>query len=630
MVQIKIKKGQPYPLGATVKNSGINFSMVNSSDEECGLILYHKQSGDIQRLVFEKKHRIGNISCFFVEGICVDDYEYNFFIGEKRIVDPYAKCILGNEVWRRAEKEPITMRSGFYQSQFDWQKMKTLHIPYHESIMYCLHVRSFTMHASSKVRNKGTFEGLVEKIPYLKELGITAVELMPAYEFEECEQEKERNTIEYQVKHFDKLLVDEVSDVSNVKLNYWGYKEAYYFAPKASYSANGNPIQSFKTMVREFHKNGIEVIMQFYFPENIKQGYILEILKHWVLEYRIDGIHLKGGRLPVTLLATEPLFANTKLMCEDFSLAEIYPEQESPIYKNLGYYRDDFMYDTRKFLKGDADMLKGFRYHMKNHNPKCGVINYITNYYGFTLNDLVSYDKKHNEANGERNQDGTDYNYSWNCGIEGPTRKAAILKLRRKQMKNAICFLMTAQGTPLLLAGDEFGNSQGGNNNCYCLDNDTSWIDWRLMKKNREFFEFVKRMILFRKTHSILHTPEELTMTDRLGLGCPDLSYHTEEAWKVDLSNYNRHIAMMYFGGYARKDKRTADDTIYIAYNMHWETHYFALPSLPGGYRWEVVEDTDSVNDELVASNQIEVKPRSVKMLIGRKYKKVRRMAGKK
>ena len=195
MVQIRIKKGQPYPLGATVKSSGINFSMVNSSDEECGLILYHKESCEIQRLVFEKKHRIGNISCFFVEGICVDDYEYNFFIGEKQIVDPYAKCILGNEVWRRAEKEPIAMRSGFYQPQFDWQKARMLHIPYHESIMYCLHVRSFTMHASSKVRNKGTFEGVVEKIPYLKELGITAVELMPAYEFEECEQDKERNIL---------------------------------------------------------------------------------------------------------------------------------------------------------------------------------------------------------------------------------------------------------------------------------------------------------------------------------------------------------------------------------------------------------------------------------------------------
>lgn len=486
------------------------------------------------------------------------------------------------------------------------------------------------MHSSSKVKHKGTFEGLIEKIPYLKELGITAVELMPAYEFEECEQEKDQQTIEYQIKHYDEPLPNKGEEKADTKLNYWGYKEAYYFAPKASYSASGNPINSFKSMVREFHKNGMEVIMQFYFPNHIKQGYILEILKHWVLEYRIDGIHLKGNRLPVTLLATEPLFANTKIMCEDFSLADIYPEQESPIYKNLGYYRDEFMYDMRKFLKGDADMLKGFQYHMRNHNPKCGVINYITNYYGFTLNDLVSYDRKHNETNGEHNQDGTDYNYSWNCGIEGPTRKKAIVKLRRKQMKNAISFLMTAQGTPLLLSGDEFGNSQNGNNNCYCIDNETSWLDWRLVKRNQEFFEFVKSMIQFRKSHPILHTQEELTMTDRLGYGCPDLSYHGEEAWKVDLSNYNRHIAMMYCGRYARKDNKSEDDMIYIAYNMHWESHQFALPSLQGGYRWEVVNDTDSPEDEMTIVNQVEVKPRSVKILIGRKMKRVRRMAGKK
>ena len=288
------------------------------------------------------------------------------------------------------------------------------------------------------------------------------------------------------------------------------------------------------------------------------------------------------------------------------------------------------MYDMRKFLKGDADMLKGFQYHMKNHNPKCGVINYITNYYGFTLNDLVSYDRKHNETNGEHNQDGTDYNYSWNCGIEGPTRKKAIVKLRRKQMKNAISFLMTAQGTPLLLSGDEFGNSQSGNNNCYCLDNETSWLDWRQIKRNEEFFEFVKMMIQFRKSHPILHTQEELTMTDRLGYGCPDLSYHGEEPWKVDLSNYNRHIAMMYCGRYARKDNKSEDDMIYIAYNMHWESHQFALPSLQGGYRWEIVNDTDSSGEETAIANQVEVKPRSVKILIGRKMKKVRRMAGKK
>ncbi len=633
MVQIRIKKGQPYPLGATPKNHGVNFSMVNSSGEECGLILYHKMSGESRRLYFEDRHRIGNISCFLVEGIHAEEYEYTYFIGERQFVDPYAKYISGNEVWGQAKKEPICMRGGFYQPHFDWQKTAPLHIPYQDSIFYCLHVRSFTMHVSSKVKKKGTFEGLVEKLPYLKELGITAIELMPAYEFEECEPQKDRSTIEYQVKHFDEPLKEESEEKPNVRLNYWGYKEAYYFAPKASYSASGNPVDSFKTMVREFHKNGIEVIMQFYFPEDVKQGYILEILKHWVLEYRIDGIHLKGKRIPVTLLATEPLFANTKLMCEDFCISDIYPEEEIPIYKNLGYYRDEFMLDMRKFLKGDADMLKGFQYHMRNHNQKCGVINYITNYYGFTLQDMVSYDKKHNEANGENNKDGTDYNYSWNCGVEGPTRKKAILSRRKKQKKNAVCFLMTAQGTPLLLAGDEFGNSQNGNNNCYCLDDETSWLDWTLVKKNADFFAFVKDMILFRKKHPILHTQQAPSMTDRLGLGCPDLSYHGEEAWKVDLSNYNRHIALMYFGRYAKIDKKTEDDTIYMAYNMHWEPHQFALPSLPGGYQWEVVFDTDAELEEnrnVDQTSQIEVKPRSVKLLIGRKTKKGRRMAGKK
>lgn len=630
MRQFRVKRGQPYPLGATVKSSGVNFSMVNSSEKECGLILYDKSTGEEQKLPFETYHRIGNISCFLIEGLLVEEYEYNFYIGDTEIIDPYAKRILGNEVWRKAQKAPVSMRGGFYQQQFDWQKTNPLHIPYHESIFYCLHVRSFTMHASSKVKHKGTFEGLTEKIPYLKELGITAVELMPAYEFEECERDKEaHNTIEYQVKHFNEPVEDEQENTS-VRLNYWGYKKGYYFAPKSSYSASGNPVQSFKTMVREFHKNGMEVIMQFYFPDHVKQGYILEILKHWVLEYRIDGIHLKGGSLPVTLLATEPLFANTKIMCEDFVLSDIYPEQEIPRYKNLGYYRDDFMYDMRKFLKGDADMLKGFQYHMRNHNPKCGVINYITNYYGFTLNDLVSYDRKHNEANGEENKDGTDYNYSWNCGTEGPTRKKTILALRKKQMKNALTFLLTAQGTPLILSGDEFGNSQNGNNNCYCLDNETSWLDWHLVKKNEEFFCFVKDLIQFRKKHQILHTQEELTMTDRLGLGSPDLSYHGEAAWRVDLSNYNRHIAMMYCGRYAQTADKQEDSMIYIAYNMHWEEHVFALPSLQGGYRWETVSDTDAMPVEEEIVNQVTVKPRSIKILIGKKVQKVRRTAGKK
>lgn len=603
MEEFQVKKGKPYPLGATVKSNGVNFSMVNSSNQECGIVLYHKKNEQIEKIPFYQKHRIGNISCMFIEGLDIDAYDYNVYVGDNIFVDPYAKRVLGNEIWGGADEQTM-LRGGFYESQFEWQKTKPLHIPYHESIFYCLHVRGFTQHASSKVKHRGTFEGMMEKIPYLKELGITAVELLPAYEFEECETGEDKFSIEYQVRHYAEVLPEAESDCKPEKVNYWGFKEGYYFAPKASYAASKNPCEEFKRMVREFHKNGIEVIMQFYFPERVKQAYILEILKHWVLEYRIDGVHLKGNRIPVTLLATEPLFANLKIMCEDFSLDEIYAASEVPAYKNLGYYREEFMYDTRRFLKGDSDMLKGFQYHMRNQNPKCGVVNFMTNYYGFTMMDLVSYDRKHNEANDENNADGTDYNYSWNCGMEGPTRKKSVLQLRKQQIRNAFSFLLTAQGTPLILAGDEFGNSQDGNNNCYSQDNEISWLDWRLTKKNEDILLFVKDMIQFRKNHPILHREEEMTMTDKYGYGYPDLSYHGEEAWKVQLENYNRHIAMMYCGRYAHRSDQSEDDYLYVAYNMHWETRNFALPVLPCGYTWQEAVNTQVQTEKTLQTKQ--------------------------
>jgi glycogen operon protein len=620
MKKFKIKSGKPYPLGATVRENGVNFSMVNSSAQECGIVFYRKGVEQKERISFDQKHRIGNICCVFVEGIDIVDYEYNFYIGDKVLVDPYAKKIVGNEKWRQGEFKRPNLMGGFDTETFDWQGTQPLHIPYHESIMYCLNVRNYTKHSSSKVKKKGTFEGLVEKIPYLKELGINSVELMPAYEFEECEWASEdivlrEQTIEYQVRHIDsELSINNNGEPEKAKnINCWGYKDAFYFAPKASYAATNNACDEFKRMVREFHKNGIEVVMQFYFPENIKQGYILEIIKHWVLEYYIDGVHLKGARVPVTLIATEPLLANTKIMCEDFYLHEIYPDTDKPGNKVLGYYRDEFMYDMRKFLKGDQNMLEKFLYHMKNFNPKCGVINYITNYYGFTLNDLVSYEKKHNEANGENNADGTDFNYSWNCGAEGPSRKKTINQLRHKQMKNAITFVLTAQGTPLIYAGDEFGNSQNGNNNCYCQDNETGWVDWRGLVKNSDIYEYTKSLIAFRKENAILHLDEPLSMLDRYGFGYPDLSYHGSEAWRAQTESYNRHIGIMYCGNDV--------ECIYIAYNMHWDTHRFALPSI-GNYEWTEVIGTDDnkvVIDEELNADYIDIKPRSITILVGKK-----------
>lgn len=622
MRKLRIKNGHPYPLGASLKADGsINFSMVNNTNEECGIILYRKGVEQKERILFDKKHRIGNIFCALIEGIDSARYEYNFFVGEKVLVDTYAKRIVGNEKWRGGEFKRPFLRGSFYNDAFDWQGTQRLCIPYSDSIMYCLNVRSFTKHASSKVKNKGTFMGMTEKLPYLKELGINAVELMPAYEFEECEWENVpdtavTHTIEYQVSHIDAEI--DAEPVRAKRINCWGYKEAFYFVPKASFAAGDDAVTEFKRMVREFHKSGIEVIMQFYFPTNIKQGYILEILKHWVLEYHIDGFHLKGACVPATLIATEPLFANTKLMYEDFRLSEIYHGTEGAACKNLAYYRDEFMYDMRRYLKGDYGMLKSFQYHMRNYHTKCGIIHFMANYYGFTLADLVSYDTKHNEANGEDNTDGTNHNYSWNCGVEGPSRKKAINKLRHTQMKNALSFLFLAQGVPLLMAGDEFGNSQHGNNNCYCQDNETGWVDWRGLAKNADIYEYVKELIAFRRSHPMIHLEDSMSMLDRFGHGYPDLSYHGEEAWKVQLNENNRHIGIMYCG---HAEDGMSADYIYIASNMHWNSHRFALPSI-ANYEWvKAFETTENVlvTDYKKNTGYIDIAPRSVTVLVGKR-----------
>ena len=300
---------------------------------------------------------------------------------------------------------------------------------------------------------------------------------------------------------------------------------------------------------------------------------------------------------------------------------EIYHTAEVPVQKTLAYYRDAFMFDMRRYLKGDQDMLKSFQYHMRNFNKNCGVINYITNYYGFTLNDLVSYETKHNEPNGEGNADGMNQNYSWNCGAEGPSRKKHIKQLRHKQMKNALSFLFTAQGTPLLFAGDEFGNSQDGNNNCYCQDNDTGWVDWNNMAKNTDVFEYAKELISFRKKHPMLHLDTALTMLDKYKCGYPDLSYHGEEAWKAQLSSYNRHIGIMYCGLGSSEE----GDRIYIAYNMHWEQHRFALPSI-ADYEWDCVLGTEEnvvVYDEEKNTSYIDIEPRSISILVGKLLPKI-------
>lgn len=604
--QMITTKGTPYPSGVTVlKDGSLNISIA-MENKDCGIIIY---SGNKEyKASFDDDCRIGSLYCVNISGIEMKDtYEYCFYDGEKIFVDAYAKRVLGNEQYGKAAKK---LRGAFYQQEFDWEADKPLCIPYSDSLIYQLHVRGFTKHSSSGVTNRGTYEGLVEKIPYLQELGITAVELMPCYEFLEMEEKAvidERIPMAYQ-------------DTEPV-LNYWGYKEGYYYAPKSAYAAGSNAVAAFKTMVKELHKAGIEVIMQFYFPNTVSQSLIIDALRFWVCEYHVDGFHLKGERIPNDMLASDSLLKGTKMIYYGFPTGELYGNK-APVYKNLAECNDGYMYDMRKFLKSDERMMGSVLHHMKVNPKEQAVVHYITESNGFTLHDLVSYDRKHNEDNGENNLDGNPYNASWNCGAEGKTKKKPVLELRLKQMKNAVLLNLFSQSTPMLLAGDEFANSQKGNNNAYCQDNLISWLNWSDIEKNKEFYSFVKDVIAFRKEHALLHKSKEYTMLDEAVCGYPDLSYHSEEPWKCSYDDLTRHFGMMYCGDYS-DDKAEKGTFIYLAVNMHWIPHEFALPKLPNGVKWQLVYDTDSkecrMNKALKKQNTFTVNERSIQVLIAKK-----------
>ena len=603
--QIVTAKGNVYPGGVTVLEDGSLNIAVSMNGTSCGIVFYDGQ--EELKVLFDSSLRIGKLYCVNIKGVDTSKYsKYKMVEDDRLFVDSHAKCVLGNEQYGILPKELFGV---LYEDDFDWSDDVKLLTPYHKSIMYQLHVRGFTKHSSSNVKNKGTFEGLVEKIAYLKELGITAVELMPCYEF----LEKEKKFIE---NSNIPMSFQEEEPV----LNYWGYKQGYYFSPKNSYSASSDPIHSFKTMVKELHKNGIEVIMQFYFPDEVAKSYIEEILRFWVCEYHIDGFRLKGNQIPVEILTSDPIFSDTKLIYYGFPFEEIY-KNSVPEYKNLAVCNDEYMYDMRKFLKSDEGMLGSVMHHMKTNPKNHGIIHYFTENCGFTLCDLVSYDRKHNEDNGENNLDGNAYNASWNCGAEGTTKKKAVLELRLKQMKNAVLLNLFSQSTPLLLSGDEFANSQKGNNNAYCQDNTISWLNWNDIDKNREFYEFYKKAIAFRKEHAMLCMSREYTMLDEKGYGYPDMSYHSEEPWKCSYDDLTRHFAMLFCGKYS-EDSSEDNIFIYIAVNMHWIPNEFALPKLSKGMKWYSVYDTDvNETDEvklLKLQTGITVADRSIRVLIAK------------
>lgn len=601
----------PYPLGAHVEGDRIRFSFASKvpGAGSRGVLLYDRKTcRRLEKLSFSEEERVGNIYCKWISGIEPASVTYQFYEDDRIILDEYAGEIVGNTPYGK-ERNQADLRAGILTESFEWGDDKRPGIPYAQMICYCLHVRGFTKHVSSKVRNRGTFKGIAEKIPYLKETGITTLELQPAYEFLEFPAGGGQAAgISAEAFHAG-------GSEGEKKINYWGYKKGYYYAPKASYAASGKPSEELKGLIKELHLNGMELVMQFYFPDEIKRSEIADILRFWVLEYHVDGFHLMGENMGAELLAADALLADTKLWYYRFEADMVYGREGRTSYPHIAEYNDSWMYDMRRFLKGDENMLSSVLYHMRHIPEKSGRIHYLTNYYGFTLADLFSYDFKHNQANGEDNRDGNNYNCSWNCGDEGVTRKMRVKKLRCKQMKNAMCLLLLSQSTPLIFMGDEFGNSQKGNNNPYCQDNAVAWLDWTRMEKNSEIYAFWKQLVAFRRAHPILHPARELRLMDYAACGYPDLSYHGQSAWKPRTDGYFRYIGQMYCGKYVQTDEGREDDFLYVALNMHWEQHQLALPKLPRGMRWELAFSTEE-DGEGVEENDSEllktIAPRSI------------------
>ncbi len=573
-----------YPMGLTRLNGGIHIS-VAAVAETCSLLMFLSKNGRIaknaspMRIPFPQEGRIGDVWEMTVLGDDLDRYYYALEADGKAFADPYGQQFAGREKWADPEQADVLLKAPVRCQEFDWEDDRLPAIPYEDCVVYRVHVRGFTMHRSSGASERGTFGAVAEKIPYLKELGVTTLELMPVAEFQELFL-REPDEADQEGKL-----------VPSGKINYWGYASACGCAPKAAYAGKKkDPVLELKQLVKALHKAGMELVVEMYFTDKDPAGYVLETVRHWVREYHLDGVHLTG-HVPLELLAQDPYLSRTKLWANSWGQAADGEKKR----KRLGQYNDDFLIDMRRTLKGDEDQMSRLAYHVRRNPGKFGVLNYMANTNGFTMMDMVSYNEKHNEANGEDNQDGTVHNHSWNCGVEGPINNKKYQELRRRQLRNAMLLLFLSQGTPLLLSGDEFGNSQAGNNNAYCQDNDISWLNWNLLKTNKLIYDFARHAIAFRKAHPVFHMSAEPQGADYLVCGLPDVSCHGLEAWRPQFDTFRRQMAFLYCGDYAVKPDGTKDSHFYVIYNMHWSSFEFALPSLPPNMRWHMVFDTGNV-----------------------------------
>lgn len=678
----KIRPGFFRMYGACVASNGVSFTINSHGATRCTLLLFKPQaSKPYARIPFPDSYRIGDTYSMLVYDIKPDEFEYAFsfdgpyepakgllFNEENVLLDPYSRAVTGQRKWGEKPEggKDFEYRARVVKSSFDWGNIKQLEQPFEDLVIYETHVRGYTKDKSSGVSAPGTFAGLKDKIPYLKDLGINAVELMPIFEFDEMESTR---------------VVDGVQ-----LYNYWGYNTVSFFAPNTSYAFNeehNHEGDELKSLIKALKENGIEVILDVVFNHTaegnemgpcfsfkgidnnvyymltpdahyynfsgcgnvmncnhpVVRSFIIDCLRHWAIEYRVDGFRFDLASIlgrdqngapmanPPILesLAFDPVLGKMKLIAEAWDAGGLYQVGSFPSWNRWAEWNGRYRDDMRSFLKGDDGMagnaitrITGSRdlYSPESRGHKASV-NFMTCHDGFTLYDLYSYNEKHNEKNGWNNTDGDNNGHSWNCGAEGETDDPNVNGLRRRLIKNAFAALLCSRGPAMFFAGDEFCNTQFGNNNAYCQDNIISWLDWSRLEEFKEIHDFVRHMIQFRKEHPILRK-----MTKPSSCQFPEISVHNGTPFNASTDYKTKLIGIMYAG---RNEEDTEDDIVFYCMNAYWEPLVMQLPVLPNGKHWHVDTNTNAeyfdgedftAKTELLGVNTIRVPARTTIILV--------------
>lgn len=678
----KIRPGFFRMYGACVASNGVSFTINSHGATRCTLLLFKPQAPKpYARIPFPDSYRIGDTYSMLVFDIKPDEFEYAFsfdgpyepakgllFNEENVLLDPYSRAVTGQRKWGEKPEggKDFEYRARVVKSSFDWRNIKQLEQPFEDLVIYETHVRGYTKDKSSGVSAPGTFAGLKDKIPYLKDLGINAVELMPIFEFDEMESAR---------------VVDGVQ-----LYNYWGYNTVSFFAPNTSYAFNeehNHEGDELKSLIKALKENGIEVILDVVFNHTaegnemgpcfsfkgidnnvyymltpdahyynfsgcgnvmncnhpVVRSFIIDCLRHWAIEYRVDGFRFDLASIlgrdqngapmanPPILesLAFDPVLGKMKLIAEAWDAGGLYQVGSFPSWNRWAEWNGRYRDDMRSFLKGDDGMagnaitrITGSRdlYSPESRGHKASV-NFMTCHDGFTLYDLYSYNEKHNEKNGWNNTDGDNNGHSWNCGAEGETDDPNVNGLRRRLIKNAFAALLCSRGPAMFFAGDEFCNTQFGNNNAYCQDNIISWLDWSRLEEFKEIHDFVRHMIQFRKEHPILRK-----MTKPSSCQFPEISVHNGTPFNASTDYKTKLIGIMYAG---RNEEDTEDDIVFYCMNAYWEPLVMQLPVLPNGKHWHVDTNTNAeyfdgedftAKTELLGVNTIRVPARTTIILV--------------